>query len=514
MSPNIQLEAALEKHDSGDLDGAACGYEALLDGPLRGDALHLLGLVAHQRGRHELARRHIEEAIALHPETPVYRANLAEVLRALGYYEAALSAVGLALDRAPELAAAWNTRGLLLQRAGRFEAAREAFLEASRRDERAADPWNNLGNLALEQGAFEAARAAYRACLQRAPRHAPAWRHLSLVKRQIDAEDPELKQLLAFSQTATETEMSHLGFAIGKAYDDLGQYEKAFESYAEGNAGLAAASGLEVDWAAMVRDWRHRLVMPFASGSPGSESALPVLIVGPPRSGTTLLEQRLLQHPSMGTAGESEALPEICSQLGDRTPDGAQRFRLAEGYLDALRAAGGPARLRIIDKNPYNLEHLRQLAWLTPHARVILMDRDLRDVGLSIYRQRFSRPTPWAHRLEDIGQWLRLRQGFTRALLAKAPLRVFVMRYAALVSQPEIELRRLCAWLELPWDPALLGDGEAAGPSRTASAWQARQPIHSRGVGRWQRYAFALDPLLEALAPPAPPAPHAAKRQS
>src|SRR3546814_19578075 len=79
-----RLQSALDAHDRGDLDAARKGYEAVLhrvvDHP---DALHLLGVIADQQGRHEEAVGLINRAIARAPGTAVYLGNLGNALLSL-----------------------------------------------------------------------------------------------------------------------------------------------------------------------------------------------------------------------------------------------------------------------------------------------------------------------------------------------------------------------------------------------------------------------------------------------
>jgi hypothetical protein len=80
------------------------------------------------------------------------------------------------------------------------------------------------------------------------------------------------------------------------------------------------------------------------------------------------------------------------------------------------------------------------------------------------------------------------------------PLRRYEVRYEDLVADLAGEGRRLIAFLGLAWGPGCLDFHRTERVVTTASAWQVRQPLYDRSVGRWRHYRRHLGPLLQALA--------------
>jgi hypothetical protein len=78
------------------------------------------------------------------------------------------------------------------------------------------------------------------------------------------------------------------------------------------------------------------------------------------------------------------------------------------------------------------------------------------------------------------------------------PLEILVIDYEKLVADLEGESRRLIDFLGLEWEPACLDFHRTERPVLTASAWQVRQPLSARSVGRWHSYARHLEPSLDA----------------
>src|SRR3990167_234621 len=78
------LQTALQHHQAGRLQEAEAIYRQILQAqPNHSDTLHLLGVIAHQAGKHEIAVEYITRAIALNPTATEYHNNIGEAYRAL-----------------------------------------------------------------------------------------------------------------------------------------------------------------------------------------------------------------------------------------------------------------------------------------------------------------------------------------------------------------------------------------------------------------------------------------------
>jgi hypothetical protein len=160
----------------------------------------------------------------------------------------------------------------------------------------------------------------------------------------------------------------------------------------------------------------------------------------------------------------------------------------------------------VVDKTPYNIMLLGMICVLFPGARVIFCRRDPRDTCLSCYFRKFDEPTPWAYDLHDCGYWAleaeRLAEHWRRVL----PMHMLTVDYEAVVADLEGQSRRLIEFLGLGWEPGCLDFHKTERPVLTG-AWQVRQPIFDRSVGRWRSYEQHLEPLLKVLAQDDTPAP-------
>jgi tetratricopeptide (TPR) repeat protein len=235
----------------------------------------------------------------------------------------------------------------------------------------------------------------------------------------------------------------------------------------------------------------------------------PVFIVGMPRSGTTLTEHILAAHPLVHGAGERAALNRAARGLAGPVEDAGWVQRLAaveaaklsetaERYLTELRALAPDAR-HVIDKMPGNARVLGFAATLLPGARIIHCRRDPRDIALSIFQIRFFGTHPYAHDLADLGWYIAQHETLMAHWREVLPGRILEVELADWVDDFPATLRRVLAFLDLPYDAACETFHTQSRKVRTASAEQVRRPINARGIGRWRRYAAELAPAIAEL---------------
>jgi hypothetical protein len=250
----------------------------------------------------------------------------------------------------------------------------------------------------------------------------------------------------------------------------------------------------------------------FLAGGGGAPGYAPIFIVGLPRTGTTLLERVLGNHPCVRNRGE---LPDLGAQarwLADHacaTPMDAtlaRRLRqgdhalLGERYAQHIGLAAGDAR-RPTDKNPDNYCLVGSILKALPDARVLHMRREPMDACFSSLKELFGLSAhAWSYDFADLaahhGQYRRLMAHWH----AVAPGRILDVDYESLVAAPEAEARRILAFCGLPDSPGMADVAGNRSAVATASSVQVRKPIHARNVGGWRRYEAQLAPLAARLA--------------
>ncbi len=285
-------------------------------------------------------------------------------------------------------------------------------------------------------------------------------------------------------------------FSLGHLYDSVKEYDKAFVSFDMGNK--MTDVGQAMNFENHLADWSKEAIDGFSvQPVDGSRS---VLVVGMPRSGTTLTEQILGAHPQAGGIGESPVMNEI---FGGKVIAALDDQYLANGgrrYLESLDAAYSEGKiLRVIDKMPENYLFLGLIEKMLPGVRVVHCRRDARDTCLSIYFQRFG---PGIRYGQDLGTCAQQYLGYLKTMehwegVLDVP--VFESRYESLTSGPEPHVRAMLDYVGLEFHRSCLEHHKSKSSVHTASAGQVRQPLYKSSQARWKNYEKHLGPMLEVL---------------
>lgn len=291
---------------------------------------------------------------------------------------------------------------------------------------------------------------------------------------------------------------SYLFYALGKAYSDLGYYDRAIGFYHQANR-LArefhfGSRPLDRESLTHVTDRTIEVLSrDFLARNRhlGSPSEIPIFIVGMIRSGTTLVDQIVSSHPEVGSAGELG----YWMQQGDRAftesldLDPEVTARMQATYLDILRSHA-PGKSRIIDKMPHNVGVVGALSVIFPRASIVRLKRNPADNCLSIYTTPFPGPPSYAFDWDSIGfayrESLRIVRHWREIL---GPEVFFEVEYERLVADREPETRAIIDHCRLKWDDACLHPESNRRTVNTPSLWQVRQPVYTTSIERWKRYA-------------------------
>jgi len=368
-------------------------------------------------------------------------------------------------------------------------------------------------------GRSDEAETHYRRAIALKPDYAEAYFNLAGGLR-VGPDDPiigALEGLLERADLAREDQV-FLQFAAGKVFDDLGDHDRAFEHYRQGNA----ARGAEPN-PAYASAFIDEIIAVFTAdllrrrAGEGSSSELPIFVVGMPRSGTSLVEQILASHPQVHGASELPDIDSIARAFPEHAPAGPTGVQsayprcmatvgpallrgLADAYLRRL-AEEAPGASRVVDKAPLNFRHIGLIALMFPNARIVHCRRDPLDTCLSCYFQNFGRGQEYSFDLCELGRFYRDYRRLMDHWSVVLPAAVLEVPYESLVADQEQVSRALLAFCGLDWDPACTDFHKTDRPVRTASRWQVRQPIYCSSVARWRRYERQLQPLIEALGP-------------
>jgi tetratricopeptide (TPR) repeat protein len=521
-------------------DAIAPLRDATLREPFNANIQHDLGLACLEVGDVAESIAAFQRAVAINPRYTDAYFRLGIALEKQGNLRAAIVAYHRATQLLPSLTEAWFRAGALVYTMGHLDEAigcfrraaetggktafgrlgkARALLTAERNQEAelvlrqtlARDPGNAiahdlLGNLLSEYGRFDEARE----CFQRAIGLAPllAGSYYDFVRcRRVTSDDDGLLQRMGAALATPGLEAAQrlrLHLAIGKAADDLGDYALAmqhFDAADDVRRGFgsfdSAAFSTEID--RMIARCTPELIA--RAPELGSSHATPVLIIGMPRSGTTLVEQIVSMHPEVGAGGELNFWNERGAAWHRTGAAGNEMPFLAKAaadYLGVLRAIA-PKAARVTDKMPFNFLWAGLIHLAFPRSVIIHCRRSAVDTALSIHQTHFNPGLAFPTGGTELVAYFRCYQRVTDHWRRVLPADRFIeVDYEELTREPEPIIRRLIAASGLTWHDACLRHERNPRAVKTPSKWQTRQPIYRTSVARWRRYEPWLG-LLRAL---------------
>jgi Flp pilus assembly protein TadD len=470
---------------------------------------YILGVALEQTGNDEAAVAAYRRAIALNPKLAAAYNRVAAFLLAKGRRREAAEAFDRASAAAGDTVFGHLCRVKALMARDHMSEAEEPLRRLIARNPPSSELHGLLAGLLAESGRFDEAATHLERLIALAPRDVRGDTGLVFSRRLTEADRPLISRMLARleDRVLTEHDRMSLHFAVGKALDDLGDYAGAMQHF-------DAANRVRHHFSRFSRFDRNeferridrliaRYTREFFAGNraAGRDDETPVLVLGMPRSGTTLTERVISSHSRVGGGGEltfwNEHGPAWAEAETGRLAAAADR--LAGDYRRLLRSIALDA-VRVTDKMPFNFLWLGLVHLIFPNARVVHCRRNPVDTCLSIYTTQFTTRWEFASDRGDLAfyyrQYLRLMDHWRRVL---PPHRLLDIDYEDLTADPEGVARRLIAFCGLDWDPACLQPERNRDRVRTASMWQARQPIYRRSVERWRNYEPWLGELRQLL---------------
>jgi tetratricopeptide (TPR) repeat protein len=482
------------------------------------EALRLLARIAHHKQSLAEARSLFERTVALAPHYRAARADYARVL----------------IDQQSPLEARDQLNILLKLEPGNPDyltlsatvwaalAEHECAITAYRQVLAVMPTWSHvqllLGHSLKAIGHQQQAIDSYRAAATSRPGFGDAyWSLANLKTYRFSVEEIERMRVAEAAPATQFVDRFHLCFALGKALEDRGDYEKSWRCYERGNALKSTQSRYDPQAVERLTDQLIEICTAdfFAARSGfGTQDPSPLFIVGLPRSGSTLIEQILASHSKIEGTQELPTVEKIVHDElagylpGARNPgypavlanlSAGDDRRLGERYLDEARAyrKGKPL---FIDKMPNNFRHIGLIHLMLPAARIIDVRREVMGCCVSNLRQLFSRGQEFSYSSDAIARYYRCYLRLMRHWDEVLPGRVLHVAYEDVVDNLEATVRRMMAFCELQPESACLEFHNTRRAINTASSEQVRQPISRRDLTKWRHFEPWLGPLKEALA--------------
>jgi tetratricopeptide (TPR) repeat protein len=512
--------------------------------------LNNVGNVLQLQGENEKALTLLNKAISQDPDNAHAHNNLGNALRALDRKEEAVAAYKRVVEINPEFAIGYYNLGLILLELEELNDAIHCFNQALRinpanknaylglgnarsaqgnldqavsalQEAIAIDPlyekaYKELGRTFADHGEIELALTANRKALEINPEYAKAYLSLSKNKKFTEYDDDIRAMESLFSKKRISDEDSvHLAFALGKAYEDLGNFDKSMEYVIKATRLKRDSYDYSFSESQEEFDRVKEVFSPdfFSSHhDSGDPDHTPIFILGMPRSGTSLVEQILASHPDVYGAGELKDLGKVLGSIGASEkkkqcgiiPEGlpeldARAFAdLGKQYITRIRKHSADAKF-ITDKFPHNFLYIGLIRAILPNARIIHCTRDPMDNCLSIFKTRLKSGHGYADNLSELGQYYRMYLELMEYWRDTLPGFVYDQNYENLVGSQQEQVSKLLQHCGLDWDDACLDFHKTRRKVKTASNAQVRRPIYNDSVKLWKRYEKQLEPLKAAI---------------
>ena len=500
---------------------------------------HDLGLACLETGALAEAIEALRRAVALQPSYTDAHFRLGLALERAGDARAAIVAYDRATELRPALAEAWYRAGSLVFTLGHREEAIGCFrraassgrktsfgrlgearaLLAEERDDEAervlrhllardagnAVAHDLLGNVLADTGRFAEARDCFARAIEAGPLMAGSYYDLVRCRRMTDDDSgllPRMQASLANPALQPEQRL-RVHLALGKAHDDLGDPAAAMRQFDLAHAVRRTLMPFDP---ASFEQQVERLIACFPAerieaAAPGRTESTPILIIGMPRSGTTLTEQIVSSHADVAAAGELNFWNERGAAWLAAGPaiDSPALAQAADDYLALLRRTA-PGKPRVTDKMPFNFLWAGLIHLAFPNAVLLHCRRDAIDTALSIHQTLFNPRLAFPTGGEELVRYIRTYERLTAHWRRVLPNDRFVeLDYRRLTADPEATIRRIIAACGLDWQDACARPELNPRAVKTPSRWQARQPIYRDAVERWRRYEPWLGPLRALL---------------
>lgn len=511
-----QLVIAMEHQNEGEFGKAEiiC-REILRKDPRNVNATRMLGTIARDLDKPRLAARMLRNAVKLAPDFYGARIDLARALIEIDELDEAEPVVREAIKLAPELPQPRSLLGNLHTKQGKFEEAVEDYKQALEKQPNHGASLAAMGHALKTIGRQEESIDTYRDCIQKFPEFGEAHWALANLKtfRFSDDEIVTMEKNVANDKLSDETRVN-FNYSLGKAYEDSGDYDRAFQAYAHGNALRRPQESYDPVHTEMIHDQIIETVSAdFLQDNEGNgcPDDAPIFIVGLPRSGSTLIEQILASHSLVDGTHELPDVPRTIKTINDQRPQG-------EGYPMALRHYGKElaalgqqyidttARYRkgapyFTDKMPNNFASIGLIASILPNAKIVNARRHPLDSCMGCFKQLFYKGQSFTYDLVELGEYYLEYERLMAHWHEVLPGKVLDIHYEEMVADQENQTRKLIEHCKLPWEDQVLRFYETDRAVITASSEQVRQPIYSKSVNSWRRFEAHLEPLIEVLEP-------------
>ena len=474
---------------------------------------NLLGLIYASQNSHDEAIKHYEKGTNVDPTFAMLYNNLGNSYKYKKEYEKAESFYKKAIKINASLPEAHNNLGNLYKDQNKITDAISCLEKSIKINPKFYIAHYNLGTLHKSMGNFSESKKCFNIAIQLHPKFYNAHRAYSQVKNyQENDKHIQIMENLYKQSSIDIFGKIELSFALGKAYDEINNFKKAFFYFDNGNKLIKSKINYSYEKEKKeflnLKDLFTEIFIK-ENNEFGNKNTTPIFILGMPRSGTTLVEQIISSHPDVYGGDElnffNNLIKEKFYKNNEFSIDAVNKINektiknIGDKYISQINQLSNNFK-RVTDKLPINFKWIGFINLVFPNSRIIHCTRNPKDISLSLFKNLFTNTElNYAYKLDDIINFYNLYEDLMNFWQRLFPKSIIEIKYEELIKNPKKEIPNIIKLLDLEWNDKCLNFYDNKRVIKTASDTQARKKIYKNSLNVWKNYEPYIKDELRRL---------------
>jgi len=464
---------------------------------------NFLGIVLYAQKKHTDAIIAYKKGIDIDPKIGILYSNLANIYKNKKDLIEAERLYKKAIELDKKISEPHNNLANVYKSRNEYDKAIESYKSAIKIDNNFYWAHYNLGTAYLHMGYYEEARESLMSAIKINASYSPAHRTLSRIKK-YKKNDPHLFQMQKIYRVKKnhDQDKKELAFALGKAYEDIGDYESSFDYYKTGNQLHRKNLNFSIideenEFNEIKKIYNKNFFI--KNKDKGFNDTTPIFIIGMPRSGTTLVEQIISSHPKVFGADELNYISEMFYENENVEKLSNEKIEnLGKQYIEKIKKISSNSSF-VTDKMPMNFKWLGFIKLILPNSIVINCTRNSKDNCFSIYKNFFPYSVNFAFDMNEIVKYYNMYLDLLNHWNNVLPNFIINIKYEKLINDPEFEIKNLIKLCNLTWEDKCMEFYKNKRPIKTASNTQARSKIYKSSIDSWENYYHNLKGFFKEL---------------
>ncbi len=504
-----KIEILTNKLNLGNFDEVIAEASILLKKNKHQVIFNILSLAHQSKNEFKKSEKIMDEALGLNPNNPYFLNNMGITQHKMGNFKNAEDYFKRGLKIVPNYINILNNIGNLKLDLDQTNEALSYYKKSLQVNPNIPQTLLNISICLQALGNFQEAREYLNRLLKVEPKFTVADRLLAYTTKYKDR-DGHLKEMEEknIRLKLNDNQQANLLLSLGKAYEDLKEYDQSFQYYSKGNSLLKKNSNFEIKDEIKKFENIKKIFQNDFEKIETKKTRKIIFIVGMPRSGTSLVEQIISSHNNVYGGGELAFLKNI---IEDRFLINSKNENLNlahfdknilseihNEYIEKISQINNSDKA-FTDKAPLNFRFIGFIKIIFPNSKIINCRRNSLDICWSNFKNYFGESLPFTNNLVDLANYYKIYEDLISFWEEKFPKDVYQMNYNQLIESPEKEIKELLNFCELEWDTNCMKPEKNSKTIKTASFSQVRQPINKAGLKTFEPFKKYLSEISNIL---------------